>query len=206
MDSNAEMARQTRISLVANDLALNVAGRYAKLLMTWDGQADEATMEKLKALRILCHDVAVLQRTLERGDKHQTELFRQEEEEEKQELQARKDKVLAPIHAKIREEELTMEYASKGLSGASELAKMVTKVEFIEQLTTDHDEEVDEESRQMEEALQGPVRPSQTKSKRKGGKKRDLSGERMKKTEERAKKEEAPPNSESETPPAGSCL
>jgi len=47
---------------LAEHLSVVVAGRYAELLNRWNGEVDEAFMKKLKGLRRLCQDVAVLRR------------------------------------------------------------------------------------------------------------------------------------------------
>ena len=47
---------------LAEHLGMVVAGRYAELLNKWNGEVDEAFMKKLKGLRMLCQDVAVLRR------------------------------------------------------------------------------------------------------------------------------------------------
>jgi len=47
---------------LAEHLSAIVAGRYAQLLNRWNGEVDEGFMKKLKALRLLSQDVAVLRR------------------------------------------------------------------------------------------------------------------------------------------------
>jgi hypothetical protein len=61
----AEEATDLKAALpgvLAEHLNVVVAGRYAELLNKWNGEVDEAFMKKLKALRLLSQDVAVLRR------------------------------------------------------------------------------------------------------------------------------------------------
>jgi hypothetical protein len=61
----AEEATDLKAALpvaLAEHLNVVVAGRYAELLNKWNGEVDEAFVKKLKALRLLNQDVAVLRR------------------------------------------------------------------------------------------------------------------------------------------------
>ncbi|HEV2694211.1 MAG TPA: hypothetical protein VG347_15055 [Verrucomicrobiae bacterium] len=60
----AEEGQDIQASLegLTKHLGTVVAARYAQLLNDWNGEVDEGFMKKLKALRLLCHDVAVLRR------------------------------------------------------------------------------------------------------------------------------------------------
>ncbi|HEV2692119.1 MAG TPA: hypothetical protein VG347_04420 [Verrucomicrobiae bacterium] len=48
--------------VLAEHLNIIVAGRFAELLNQWNGDVDEGFMKKLKALRLLSHEVAVQRR------------------------------------------------------------------------------------------------------------------------------------------------
>jgi hypothetical protein len=48
--------------VLAEHLNIIVAGRFAELLNKWNGEADEEFMKKLKALRLLSHEVTVQRR------------------------------------------------------------------------------------------------------------------------------------------------
>ena len=61
----AEEATDLKAALpgaLAEHLNVVVAARYAQLLNEWNGEVDEAFLKKLKGLRLLCQDVAVLRR------------------------------------------------------------------------------------------------------------------------------------------------
>jgi len=55
--------------VLTEHLSLVVAARYAQLLRGWNGEADEGFMKKLKGLKSLCQDVAVLRRGDHRAER-----------------------------------------------------------------------------------------------------------------------------------------
>jgi hypothetical protein len=59
--------------LLAGDLVSMLATRYAAVLNSWDGEADPKTDEKLRILRGLTRDLALVQRTMYRANRQKPE-------------------------------------------------------------------------------------------------------------------------------------
>jgi hypothetical protein len=71
----AEEAHDIQAALdgLTKQLGVVVAARYTQLLNGWNGEVDEGFTKKLKALRFLCHDVAVLRRADLKADRLELE-------------------------------------------------------------------------------------------------------------------------------------
>jgi hypothetical protein len=93
-ESAGEMEEAVDASLLACDLAAVLAGRYAALLNNWDGEPDPKFEEKLRLLRGLNRDIALLQRTLQRASEQQKELEQESEDRERREFEESKKRTL----------------------------------------------------------------------------------------------------------------
>jgi hypothetical protein len=89
--------------LLAGNLATVLAAQYAKLLTDWDGEPNPKIEAKLHMLRILCRDIALLQRTMHRATIQKNEFYQKLEDDDKEEIQQMKDRAVAPIMAKLQE-------------------------------------------------------------------------------------------------------
>ena len=115
--------------LLAGDLVAVVAARYAALLNTWDGEAKPEFEGKLRLMHGLAHDTALIQRAIERAGRQKTEFHQQLENERRREIAEAKKKVLAPIWAKLRSNNLA------GLFGGGESGEKIA--EFITAVQND---------------------------------------------------------------------
>ncbi len=93
-ESGDELAGMLEGVSLAGMLGRVLAVRYAALLNTWNGEADEKMEAQLRVLRMMVKDVALLQRTLERAERWQRELEREEDELEREEFEASKQRSL----------------------------------------------------------------------------------------------------------------
>jgi hypothetical protein len=75
-------------------LAGMLAARYAALLNSWDGEPDRKFEEKLRLLRGLNRDIALLQRTLQLACEQEKKSERETEESERREQEERKQRRL----------------------------------------------------------------------------------------------------------------
>jgi len=105
-EADSEMDDHVNIAFLPGALAGALAARYAALLNQWDGEPDPKFEEKLRLLRGLNRDLALLQKTLQQVSRQKRdaeqaldERIKREEEEEKKEL-------VAPIMAKIESEDI----------------------------------------------------------------------------------------------------
>lgn len=117
--------------LLAGRMAAMLAARYAALLNPWDGGADPEFEKKLRLLRGLNRDIALLQKTLQQADRHKLEHNRQWEAEGEREIEKVKQAVLTPLRANL--ERLSLEGMFELLVGRSEakrLAEFVTSVKY----------------------------------------------------------------------------
>jgi hypothetical protein len=94
-----EMGESVETSLLPGNLAVVLAARYAKVLMTWDGEPDPKMSAEVATLRILCRDVALLQRTLQLADVQQQDRAQREEEKLPQEVPKVQGQAMAPALA-----------------------------------------------------------------------------------------------------------
>jgi hypothetical protein len=93
-DATGEMDGVLDASLLARDLAVALAARYAALLNGWDGEPDPKFEEKLRLLRGLNRDIALLQRTMQRASEQKREVEREFEESLKRDLAEKKQRTL----------------------------------------------------------------------------------------------------------------
>jgi hypothetical protein len=100
-DSAEDMDEYVDIPLLAGKLAAVLAARYAALLNSWDGEPDPKFEEKLRVLRGLNRDIALLQKTMHQASRQKREFEKAAEENEKRIEKEVKDEVLAPILAKV---------------------------------------------------------------------------------------------------------
>ena len=96
-----------------------LATRYAAVLNSWDGEPDPKLEEKLRLLRSLARDVALIQRTSHQAARQEAEQRQRQEEERQRETKERKAKIIAPIMA------LMMQKACAGTLGGDTWAVMV---------------------------------------------------------------------------------
>src|SRR5581483_4390471 len=68
MSSSAyEIGQVADVPELAGDLVTNLAARYAAILNSWDGNVDRDMNAKLRVLRGLAQDLALVQRTIDRA-------------------------------------------------------------------------------------------------------------------------------------------
>jgi hypothetical protein len=103
-DSGGELDKFVDTSLLAGRLATLITARYAALLNNWDGEPDPKLEEKLRLLRWMTRDVALLQRTIHQANRQKREQEKATDEEERKDLQLEKDRMVAPILARIESE------------------------------------------------------------------------------------------------------
>jgi hypothetical protein len=120
-DAAAEMEAVFDAPLLAGQLAAVVAARYAALLNRWDGQVTPKFEEAVKLLRGLNRDIALLQRTLQAAERHRRE---HEQAVEKK----KKDRLTAPIMAKL-ESDTTYEVLGGG-EGSRAIADFLAAVKY----------------------------------------------------------------------------
>jgi hypothetical protein len=105
-DCGRDMDQVVDRPLLAGDLVAVVAAHYAGLLNTWDGQADPKFEEKLRVLRGLTHDIALIQRTIHRATNQKNEWEQKMEDDHKSVMEKARSKALAPIWAKFQQNTL----------------------------------------------------------------------------------------------------
>jgi hypothetical protein len=126
-----ELHQSVDASLLAGRMADLLAARYAALLNSWDGSPNPEFEDKLRLLRGLNRDLALLQKTQERSARQKVEDARQSEDDQKQELDKWKDKMLKPLMAKLDQSslqglyEVTMDKAT-----AKRMAEFVINVRY----------------------------------------------------------------------------
>ncbi len=113
--------------LLAGDLVSMLATRYAAVLSSWDGEADPKTDEKLRTLRGLIRDVALVQRTMYLANKQKDEYNQHLEDEHQRSMKEIKEKMLAPFWAIHREQALAPLFG--GGETGKKIAQYITAVE-----------------------------------------------------------------------------
>jgi hypothetical protein len=112
-------------------MATLLAARYAALLNTWDGTPTPEFEGKLRLLRGLNRDLALLQKTLERSARQKIEDVRQNEEEDERNDEKRRKMLLRPLQARMEQAGLEPIFeilADK--ANAKRLAEYVAKVKY----------------------------------------------------------------------------
>jgi hypothetical protein len=127
-ESADDMDNCVEIPLLAGKLAAVLAARYAALLNSWDGEPDPKFEEKVRVLRGLNRDIAVLQKTMQQADRQKRDLEQAAEDREKKIEKQVKEEAVAPIWAMAESRELA------GVFGGGErgrkLAEIVTAVKY----------------------------------------------------------------------------
>jgi hypothetical protein len=93
-DGRNEMEAVVDTSLLAGALAGALAARYAALLNSWDGEPDPKFEDKLRLLRGLNRDVALLQKTLHQTNQQEKAAVQESEERDKNEIEELRKKSL----------------------------------------------------------------------------------------------------------------
>jgi hypothetical protein len=127
-ESADEMEESVETQLLAGELATMLAARYAALLNSWDGEVEAQFVEKVRLLRALNQDIALLQRTMHKASQHKREHAQAEEEREKRIIEEVKKETLAPIWAKMDQEQY--EVVLGGGERARKLAEVITAVKY----------------------------------------------------------------------------
>ena len=92
--------------LLAGDLVTVLAAHYARLLNTWDGEPDPKFEAKLRVLRGLARDIALIQKTAHQADHQKSEFEQKNRDDEDREKEQMKKEAVAPIWAKIKSQSL----------------------------------------------------------------------------------------------------
>ena len=109
LDRNVgELGERVEAPLLAGQLAAMLAARYAALINTWDGEPDPVFEQKLRLLRGLNRDIALLQRTLLQAGRHERENLEALEAEHEKINQRHKDRMSAPVLAKMEREAMAI--------------------------------------------------------------------------------------------------
>ena len=127
-ESAEDMDEYVNTPLLAGELAVVLAARYAALLNRWDGEPNPQFEEKLRVLRGLNRDIALLQKTTRQAIQQKREFEKAAEEREQRIIKEVKDEIVAPIWAKLETDAL------EGIFGGGErgrkLAEVVTAVKY----------------------------------------------------------------------------
>jgi hypothetical protein len=127
-DSASEMEDIVDTPLLPGALAGALAARYAALLNSWDGEPDPKFEEKLRLLRGLNRDIALLQRTMHQASRQKREFEQALEESKRREIEEVKRETVAPIWAMLERDELA------GIFGGGErgrkMAEVITAVKY----------------------------------------------------------------------------
>jgi hypothetical protein len=117
--------------LLAGKMAALLATRYAALLNSWDGAPDPEFEKKLRVLRSLNRDLALLQRTLQQANRHETEYFQQFEDDREKHTEKMKELALRPIQAMLERSSMQgmFEMYVPRLE-AGRLAELATAIKF----------------------------------------------------------------------------
>jgi hypothetical protein len=163
-DSANEMEEVLDIPLLAGALAGLLAARYAALLNSWDGEPDPKFEEKLRLLRGLNRDIALLQKTMQQASRQNREFDQALEDREKRQREEAKQEALAPILAKVESDGLEALF-SRSAAGRK-LAQFMAAVKYDLPLPTPKPKE--KGKRQKEESRGHPAKSPprrQTRSK-----------------------------------------
>jgi hypothetical protein len=126
-----EIGEAVEAPLLAGRMAAILAARYAALLNPWDGGADPEFEKKLRLLRGLNRDIALLQKTLQQADRHEIEHNRHAEADHEEQAEKMKQVALTPLRARLERRSLEgMFELLVGRSEARRLADFVTSVKF----------------------------------------------------------------------------
>ena len=121
-DTCSEMDEAMDTLLLAGNLATVLAARYAGLLNGWDGRPDAEFEEKLRVLRGLARDVALIEKTMHSANRDKREHYQRLDAEDQQEFKEMKNKTLAPIWAELEKDPLAK------ILGGGEFGKKVADI------------------------------------------------------------------------------
>jgi hypothetical protein len=127
-ESADEMEEAVETPMLAGQLAAILAARYAALLNSWDGEVEAQFVEKVRLLRALNQDIALLQKTTHLASRQKREHAQAEEDREKRIIEEVKKETLAPIWAKMDQEQY--EVVLGGGERARKLAEVITAVKY----------------------------------------------------------------------------
>jgi type II secretory pathway component PulJ len=127
-ESADELEESVEAHLLAGQLATLLAARYAALLNSWDGEVEAQFVEKVRLLRALNQDIALLQRTMRQAGQHKREHEQAEEDKEKRIIEEVKKETLAPIWAKLDRDQY--EVILGGGERGRKLAEVITAVKY----------------------------------------------------------------------------
>jgi hypothetical protein len=85
--------------LMAGNMAVILAARYAALLNSWDGVPTPEFEDKLRVLRGLNRDLALLQKTLHQSSRHEAETAQRDEDQMEKQREKWKKIAMAPMQA-----------------------------------------------------------------------------------------------------------
>ncbi len=93
-------------SLLAGNLVTVLAAHYARLLNTWDGEPDPKFEAKLRILRGLAKDIALLQKTARQADRQKSEFEQKERDDEHRVKEETKREIAGPFWARLKSRSL----------------------------------------------------------------------------------------------------
>jgi len=131
-------------------LAGMLAARYAALLNSWDGEPDRKFEEKLRLLRGLNRDIALLQRTIQQACEQEKKSERETEESERREREERKQRRLNMIWSVTQRGSLV-----RAFGGGKQGERMADIIEAVENDRPIPREEKAEDKRQEEDKAEG---------------------------------------------------
>ena len=150
-DCGRDMDQVVDRPLLAGDLVAVVAAHYAGLLNTWDGEAEPKFEGKLRVLRGLAHDIALIQRTIHRATNQKNEFEQKLEDDQKRATVRAKSKALDPIWAPFRLKNLAI------IFGESEGGKKLA--EYVDAISHDLPLPKFDEKEQPGQTQSNPVKP-----------------------------------------------
>jgi hypothetical protein len=168
-DADQELNDDVDASLLAGKMAAFLATRYAALLNTWDGEPDEKFEQKLRLLRGLNRDIALLQKTLSQSNRQEREQEDARNEQDRRENELDKDRMLAPLLAKMEANTMAPVYG-EGEQGKM-IAELLTRMKYNlgppkgwEERLQRYKEAREAKAAQQDRKKSKPVAPSRTKS------------------------------------------
>jgi hypothetical protein len=117
--------------LLAGKMAVILAARYAALLNSWDGAPNAEFEEKLRVLRGLNRDLALLQKTLQQAGRHENEFLQHREDEWQKQQEKMKERALAPVTAAMERSGMQALFETfYPRTDAGRLAELATALKF----------------------------------------------------------------------------
>ncbi|MGD1084452.1 MAG: hypothetical protein ABSA47_06820 [Verrucomicrobiota bacterium] len=123
-------------SSLPGDLVLALASRYAALLNTWDGEPDPKFEKKLRPLRAMARDIALIERTMQRARHQKTEHHQQLETESRAGVAEVKQEALAPFWGMLHRNTLTRLFAGENKGKNADKAKRSEQARKVASLIT----------------------------------------------------------------------